>query len=257
MRMTSLIVLLAIVGGIGYVLIFKRDWIFSKAKEGLQLAQGYTPAKSPREAMELFMKAVKERNYDAASKYVTGDYEEKLRKAHAGASELGGLIDAIHTTIEDKGFKDEKVTFVLYNLDPFPKNFKIGEIKETKDKDKAVGAFVLEQINLGNAPPPEIKSLDFKMFTNGLRNPVVGPNPTKPGVIALEIKAVKKGEGDEKQWLIDVPMNQVQHDQILYFTDHYKRYVSGMKEFRDRLRQGRYLKDQVLRELTEVLRASK
>lgn len=255
--MTSLIVLLAIVGGAGFVLIFKRDWLFSKVKEGTQLLEGYTPAKSPREAMELFMKAVKARNYDAASKYVTGEYEEKLRKAHAGASELGGLIDAINLTIDDKGFKDEKITFVLYNLDPFPNNFKVGDVKETKDKDKALGAFVLEQINLGSAPPPEIKPLDFKMFTNSLRNPVVGPNPTKLAVITLEIKAVKKGDSDEKHWIIDVPMNQLQHDQILYFTDHYKSYVGGMKEFRDRLRQGRYLKDQVLRELTDVLRASK
>ena len=104
-------------------------------------------------------------------------------------------------------------------------------------------------------PKHEISSsVDFKMFTNCLRNPVVPPLPTVPA-IKLKIKAVPKD--DEKHWLIEVPMSQINHDQILYFTEHYKSYVQGMGEFRDRLRQGRYLKDQVFRELTEVLRQSK
>lgn len=254
MRLTSLIVLLAIVGGAGYVLIFKRDWLFSKAKEGIQLAQGYTPAKSPREAMEQFMKAVKARDYDAAARYCTGDYEEKLRKAHKGASTLGSLIDDINSQIDDKGFRTEKTTFLLYFLDPFPTNFAIGELKEDKkDPDKAIGYYKLEQINIGLQPPTDVKSVDDKMFTQCLRNPVISPLIVKP--MPIEIKAVNKD--GEKHWFIHAPMTELNHAQILYFIDHYKAYVEGMSDFKTRLRQGRYLKDQIYNELSGVLRQSK
>jgi hypothetical protein len=254
MRLTSVIVLLAIVGGAGYVLVFKRDWLFSKVKEGTQALEGYTPAKSPREAMELFMKAIKKRNYDAAAKYCSGDYEEKLRKAHAGASEVGGLIDDINGQIDNQGFRTDKTTFLLYHLDPFPNNFKIGDVKEDKkDADKAVGYFVLELIDIGLKPPSESNSLDVKMFTQCLRNPVISPILIK--TTPLEIKAVTKD--DERHWLINAPMNPLYHEQILYFIDHYKSYVRGLSQLKTRLRQDRYLKEQVFPDLVDVLKQSK
>src|SRR5262249_42743394 len=49
MRLTSLLLLVAIVGGAGYVLVFKRDWLFKKVQEGTELAQGYSAAGTPQE----------------------------------------------------------------------------------------------------------------------------------------------------------------------------------------------------------------
>ncbi len=262
MRLTSLIVLLAIVGGAAFCLIHgpTREMIFGKAKELGQQARGFGVAKTPREAVDLFVRAVKERDYAAAAKYCSGDYADKLRKAHAGASELGGIIDGINSQIDDKGFKQDEITILLGALDPFPSNLKIGDVKELKDKEgksKDLAATVfLPEINPNLQPirATELQSLDQKMlvlYANCLRSPILGP----PLGTAMKIKAL--GAGDDRHWEIDVPMTQFQHDAITYYMDHYKAYVQGMSNFRDHIRQGRFLKDDLPRELKDVLRRSK
>jgi hypothetical protein len=248
MRLVSLVVFITIVGGAVYLVAFKRDWLFEKAEEGLRLAQGYTPAKTPRQAMEQFLKAVKERNYKAAAIYCTSEYAETLKKAHAPAADLGSLIDKAQTAMEDKWGRIEKATYVLRQLDPWPTCIKIGDVKEQNGKELAYGIFMPDLASPLQAPTPmEVQRLDPRMFANCLAMPVVG--------VKLAIKP--EGAGDDKHWVIHVPMVQLQHDAVQYFLDHYKSYVHGMNEFRDRINRDTMLKDQVATDLINVLAASK
>src|SRR5262249_1640411 len=77
----ALIIVVGVIGGAGYVLVFEREWLFGLFRKGIQQAKGYTPAKTPQEAMDKFKAAVKERDYESAALYCGPDYAEQLRKA--------------------------------------------------------------------------------------------------------------------------------------------------------------------------------
>src|SRR5262245_27012338 len=146
MRVTSLLILAAIVGGIGYVLIFQRDWLFNLFNKGGDLAAGYTDAKNPQEAIDLFTKAIKARKFKTAAKYVKGNYKEQLERAHDAASSMGAVIDRIVTYAKNKGFDSEGAMTILYNLDPFPPYFSPAgaPVKDKKDETKAIGNLKME-----------------------------------------------------------------------------------------------------------------
>src|SRR2546423_1158038 len=73
-------------------------WFLTKDNMDKTLAgaKGYTKATTPDEAMNKFREAIHARDYQSASYYCTKGYGEALKKSHAKASELGGLIDKIH-----------------------------------------------------------------------------------------------------------------------------------------------------------------
>ena len=255
MKLVSLIILAAIVGGIAYVLVFQRDWLFKKGGEVVLSAQGYTAAKTPRDAMEKFVKAVKERNYNAAAVYCTNEYADKLKKAHTAAKALGSEIDTVSSYVDEKGFRNDKTTFLLRALDPFPTNIKIGKVEDAKDKTPAFGIFVLEPLPAFDNPAAivnmqqEVSGLDPKMFV--LYSHALGIAVGTP----IELK--NEGEGDNKAWRIDYKVPPVQHDGIEYLIGHYKCYVEGLNTFRDEVRQGRHLKDALAGELLRVFGSCK
>jgi hypothetical protein len=259
MRLISLLILVAIVGFGAYV-YFCTDWL-SKAKKEVDKAirthvEGFGPAKSPREAMDQFLKAVKKRNFKAAAVYSTKDYADALIKSHDGASALGDEIDYVRSYLDDKQLASDKTTQLLFLLDPFPAAYlEVGDVKEVKgkkdEKAKQLGAFVFK-------PPvitqgfrlDDLKSLDPKIV--GL-NAVGAPTVANLGV--HEIKS--EGEGDEKVWKIDFPVPQPVREAVDYFNSNYKRYVSGMQKFRTTLRTESMLKDKIAPELLDVLIKSK
>ncbi|HMF18431.1 MAG TPA: hypothetical protein VKE98_14570 [Gemmataceae bacterium] len=233
-----------------------------KAEEAFrEHVEGYGPAKSPREACEQFLKAVQARNYKAAAVYSTKDYGDKLTKSHAGARDLGLAIDRVNKKLEDKQFKTDKSTQLLFLLDPFPAEYlKIGDVKEIKgknDEKKQVGVFLF-------TPPPitegyrdnELKGLDPKLFFGyRLPAPVLAPALAAPAVGMVAIKS--EGEGETKVWKIDFQVPQVVHDGIEYFNSNYKRYVQAVDSFRDDLNRETFLKDKVAPELLSKLTSSK
>ena len=165
MRPISLLILVAIVGGGAYVFFFKPEWIGMAEKKAKETLLGYGPATSPREAMEKFHKAVKERKYDYAALYCSGDYAAKLINATTAAAKLGAAIDRVNTQIDEKGFKSPKITQVLLTLDPYPNIFKIGDVKESKDPGIASGTFISDMEPLPLIPNNELTGMDPKMFT--------------------------------------------------------------------------------------------
>jgi hypothetical protein len=259
MRLISLLILVAIVGGGAFVFFFKPEWIGmaqKKAKEAFQThVEGYGPAKSPREAMDQFLKAVKARNYNAAAVYATKDYAEELTKAHDGARALGEAIDKVSSYLEEKQLGSEKATQLLVMLDPFPAAYLEGSVKEVKGKKdenaKQVAAFLFKPPAFPQGyRPDELRSLDPKII--GL-NALGAPTLSNLGLHQFK----SEGEGDAMAWKIDFQVNEQVHEAIKYFNSNYKRYVSAMDNFRTTLRTGNMLREKVAPELLEVLGSSK
>src|SRR5262245_549543 len=138
MRLTSLLVLLAIVGG-GIYVVFFTDWL----KKGEDILKGYHDAKSPQEAMDLFRKAIQARQYETAAKYCTGAYAEQLKRAHTAAREMGTTIDQLYAQMEKKGFNSDKAVSALNKLDAFPTWFKV-KLTLKQNEDKATGRYGVE-----------------------------------------------------------------------------------------------------------------
>jgi hypothetical protein len=257
MRLVSVLILVAIVGGIAYFLIYRKEDV-SKLKKEVQTAfqthvQGYAPAKTPREAMEQFLKAIKERDYTAAAVYSTNEYADKLRRANTACNALGRAIDNANQIIDDKGFKTDKVTQLLVLVDPFPPYVKIGEVKEVEGKQ--VGVFILELPKLEEPFTSIPPRLDKKLlqYSNALRAPLVLNGLLQPTL--LEIKSER--DGNNKAWKIDFKVPQPVHDGIEWYMNNYKSYVEGINAFREEVRQGRFLKDKLADELLEKLIESK
>ena len=187
--------------------------------KGLATAAGYTPAKSPQEAMDQFRKAIQERKYKFAAIYVTKPYGEQLERAHDSAKELGEKIDRIRNFGDNKKILSDKVKLALYRIDPFPTNFKSGAAPK-QEGDKATGKYVWELQKLENPGAnifEDVQSMDAQMFKNVLR-----------GTFFLgQLNLVKVGD----DWKIDVPMNPVWEADISHFVEHSKTHVTGLDGF--------------------------
>src|SRR5258708_4363536 len=120
MRVVVLVIVLLIVGAVGYVGLsiwqeMQPIWGF------FQMARGYSPAKTPEEALEKFAKAVKERDYVSASEYCAGEYGKQMHKGAAAAKALGVAIDNLEQNMVNENIKSNKCKVWLRRLEPFPK----------------------------------------------------------------------------------------------------------------------------------------
>src|SRR5947209_15356607 len=229
MRLTSLIILLALVGG-GIYVVFYTDWL----KKGQEAVQGYHDAKTPQEAMDLFRKAIQNRKYDTAARYVTAAYGEQLKRAHTAASEMGEVIDKLYKQMKNKGYNPDKAVTVLNMLDAFPTWFKVKDTPKEKD-GKAYGIYTPEEktqvtANLGNVG----QSWDKEMFTGPLVPAMLsGPfGLLKEGVVEI----VKEGDA----WKLNIPLAPGQSNRIGYYIDHYKGYHTALSGVSSNFNNQRY-----------------
>jgi hypothetical protein len=256
-KVSTLIVLLVVVGGIAFVGlaytgvisvgIFNRKTLTEAEENVSRKVAGFTEAKTPGDAMDKFMDAIQKRKYSYAAHYVTGRYSDLLRKANKEAAELGGVIDGILSYAKEKGIASDKTKQALFLLDPFPKTFKIGSAPAAKG-DKTVGLYVWEGLglkdynsNLGN----DANTLDGKMFQN-----VLCPR----AVFAGPIEIVKEGE----EYKLNIPVPAGMDASVDYFVASYKAYVTGMSNFRLWMTNDRFSSATDLeKDLFEALRKAK
>ena len=228
MRVSSLIILLAVVGVVGFIAIFKRDWFFSNVDKGRQYAAGFTPAKTPAEALDRFREAIQKREYKFASTYCTGPYAELLAKSHDGAAAVGHSIDHIRNYMKDKGLQTDKSVLLLHYLDPFPANFTIkGTPSQTGDK--ATAAYVWEVVPLKN-PATDVRSMMRDL------DPVLFQNVLMPYTLARGFDVVKEGE----HWKLSVPVPQGMPVAVAHFNDKWKTYRTTLSNFGTYMTNGRY-----------------
>jgi tetratricopeptide (TPR) repeat protein len=135
--------LLGIIGTVAYLAIFKRDEVIALFNKVKKEAQGYKEARTPDEAMEYYNKALEARNYEAAADYATGEYGVQLRKVAGKAEKLAKAIDDFKYAMEKHNVKSDKVTRMLADKEPFPKKYKVDNIKQVGE-DGAVAAVQVE-----------------------------------------------------------------------------------------------------------------
>ncbi len=137
------VVALLLIAGVAYLGLFKRQAILGLFKEAKLSVKGYTPAKSPEEALDHFKDAVKDRDYEAAATYCGGDFVEQINKAAPGAKVLGTAIDNLLHNMDQEGIKSDKVKLVLRLIEPFPRQMKVVDVKK-RGEDYALAVLVEE-----------------------------------------------------------------------------------------------------------------
>jgi hypothetical protein len=233
--------------GVAYLTLFKRDAVMSLASQGALAAQGFTPAKTPSEALDSFRKAVKDRNYAAAEMYLGGDYAEQFHKGAKNGQNLGVAIDNLSHTMETTGTKSDKVKLVLRLLDPFPSTLKVLKVEPTGDK----GAYAVLTEESGS--PLEIQgnfqdwTVDPRMFRSLFRSV-----PTD-GRVELR----KEGDSANGQWKIYLPVTPPLRLCVDYLADNGSNYVNAISRVKEDLKNDATTKESLENALKKALEESK
>ncbi len=212
MRATTLIVILALLGGVGYLVIFKRGAV-SKT------LGGYSKANTPQEAADLFKKAIEAREYTIAAGYCTKEYGEQLTRGASAATDLAVAIDNLQYQLKERGLERDETKLALFLLDPFPKNITILVSKESGANADATLTFALppggnSQASAGKwALKPEM----FQAFTRSMV--YTAPTTVK----------VKLANDPTLGWQFDFPADPALQVRVAYLNDKAKNYVNAMK----------------------------
>jgi hypothetical protein len=217
MRVSSLVVLLLVVGGILYLVFMPPAW-FTERKRSLM---GYGAAETPTDAIDKFIKAVKKRDLETAATFCTGDYAAHLKRGAAAAAEIGPVIDGIDAYMRNKGLATDKAVLYLTWLDPFPTHIKMGAAPNQKD-NVAVGFVVEENIYPGNefVKFTEVRGVDPQMY----RRVLMPSNLFHPKGFEM----VK----DEAGWKLKFPLPAEQVQTLDHYLNNYKSYHTGLTVFR-------------------------
>jgi hypothetical protein len=231
--------------GIAYLALFQRPAIMSLFSQGALAAQGYTPAKTPSEAMDGFKKALKERNYAAAEIYLGGDYSEQFHKGAKNGQNLGVAIDNLFNAMDKTGTKSDKAKFVLLLLDPYPANIKVLEVKSSGEK--TAYATIAEE----SGAPLEINSgfqdwkVDPRMFRSLMRS--TGP----------QVELRKEGDGDKAQWKIYLPVTPDLRLCVDYLAENGSNYVNAINRVKEDVKNDATTKESFENALKKALEESK
>lgn len=235
--------LLAALGIGGYLVLFKRD----KLKELAEDVQGYSAAKTPKEAADKFREAIKNRNFKAAAKYCTDRYATELKKGADAAGELAQALDDLTSRMVQSGVMTDELKIILYLYDPFWKDITITIAKETDTEAEATLVIdglkfegqgrAYESWNLAS------KNTVMRAFTYGW--------PMPPAELKVKIK--KEGEGDKMQWRIDFPVSEKLQASVTRLNDYYKDYVNPIKIISQEIKNDPTTKENVKKRLKELL----
>jgi hypothetical protein len=243
MRSILAIVLLGAAGGGGYYL-WKHNGDVNKAAADVKRdlggavdqASGYPDAKTPKEAGDLFRKAIKERKYDMAARYCTDKYAEMLRKGDQGAAKFGEAIDNVSYQMSQRSVMTDEMKIVLFCLDPFPKDVSLTVSNET-DKEAWV-TIAPEGIRLtGSSHEFDAWKIDHQMFG------------TMYASLPPRVKAVKQGE----VWKLDFPAPPVLQTSVTRLNDRYRTYVQKLEILTREIKNEADTKENVKKRMKELL----
>ena len=226
---------------VAYLGLFQRAAVMSLFAQSKLAAQGYSPAKTPSEALDSFRRALKERNYEAAELYLGGDYAEQFHKGSKNGQKLGVAIDNLFSAMETTGTKSDKVKFVLRWLDPFPTDVKVVDVKQSGD-GRAYAVLAEE-----TGAPLEIRGdfygwrVDPRMFRSLCRS--VGPQ--------VELR---KESGD--QWKIYLPVTPDLRLCVDYLADNGSNFANAIDRVKEDLKNDATTKESLENALKEALEQS-
>ncbi len=205
-RTVILVVVLGLLAGGAYLFFFK-------SKDTLRFAKGYKKADTPQVAADMFTKAIKDRDYESAADYTTRDYAEQLRRGHKAANKMATNLDNMMYQMEKRDFLRDESKYVLFQLDPFYKDFAIAVSKEAGDKAEAVLTFNLPFLK-GGQPSAGTWQLKPELFQTYIYN----LNFTSPTTVTVPM-VKEKGE-----WKFDFPANTFLQARVAYLNDKHMHY---------------------------------
>jgi tetratricopeptide (TPR) repeat protein len=167
----------------------------SAAQQAGLSGEGFKPAGSPQEALELFRECLRARDYAAAARYCGGDYAAELNRSAAAAAKLGKAIDELSGDIETVGINSGKVRVVLAELEPFPREFKISGVKQSS-AERAVARLDLQTL----------KAEDIDQFAAEVKKWQVDPriiSALAPAVQNVDLEIRREG----KEWKLHLPVD--------------------------------------------------
>lgn len=239
------IALIVIVAGVAYLGIFKWDWVASWFQSAKEAAQGYTDAKTPQECLDLFQKAIKDRDYDMAAKYCGGDYHHQIKKAASEAEALGEAIDDLLYVMKDNGVKSPEINFVLFWLDPYPKPISV-QIDE-KNEASATATITPEVPTNMNRAGLSGLSVDNRMGNILIQG--------VPGKVTLK----NAGKEDEPAWKIHFQMPKTLPASVTFFVDNASNTKNAIDNIKNNMkRDATYrelgsLKSEVTKQLNDAI----
>jgi hypothetical protein len=230
---------------VAYLGLFQREFVKGWFGKMTREAKGYTPAETPREALDKFREAVANRDYDAAATYCGGEYAEIMRKCSKAAEEFGKSIDSLQSNMDSQGIQSDRARLVLMLMEPFPTKFKVGEIKQ-QGEDRAY-ATILEDTG---AP----LKLDGR-YENWNLDPLMIRSLARG--LSQHVELRREGEGDRKYWRIYFPVTPILNLTSDQLVQKYKNYVRALDKVKYEVKNDPVTKSDVERRLKEELEEAK
>ncbi|MEZ6142750.1 MAG: hypothetical protein R3B84_19485 [Zavarzinella sp.] len=248
-----------VIGGLLAVLGVGAFLYFYKKEDTLELKDklaGYGSATTPDECVTRFQKAIKERNYKMAAKYVSAEYAEQFVKAAEAAEAFGEAIDDLDARLEQSGVKSDEAKLMLYFLDPLPKTT---EVKLAKTGDtEAVASITItcpNAVGLKDAHLFSDDSLDARIMGALFRNNAFAFNAPATYSYVTNPKLVQ--EGEKKYWKIQLVVNPVLRARVDFLNANYKEYVNILNKLSSDVKTDATTKSNVNVEFANLLREAK
>jgi hypothetical protein len=251
MQASKALVILVVVGVIVAfgVFLFAPNLRPAFVDKWFKTAQGITPAKTPREALEKFHERIKARDYKNAALYVGGPYAEEMKISGDAGTELANAVDNVLTAMDNKNLNSPQAKLVLALLQPFPKDMKIQDVKHKEGEDKATAQleFDIGGVSLSEARFKENWNVDPRIFL------ALFPKPAWTGLAELKLE----GDGKDKGWRIQLPLTPPVRESASYLKANYGNYVSALNGFSRDIKNNPYTVDNLVNELKKALEESK
>jgi hypothetical protein len=192
-------------------------------------ARGLTPAKTPTEALEKFRDCIRKRDYKSAVIYCGGEYAEYLRRDAKAAKSLCEAIDDLLHNVEDVAHINSPVgKQVLLQLEPFPKEFAIEDVKTSSDETTASARIRDQSFEALRVEKPEYwTEVDERIIRS------LWPGDLPRGLFLMQIDVELKYEGEkEKAWKIHFPVTDVLRAKADYLKQNYGNYTRGLESIK-------------------------
>jgi hypothetical protein len=240
-KMILLLLVLTLIAGVVYVAVFERDRVMGlfdqgaqQAKQTIHEARGFTPARTPEEALQKFREAIKARDYEAAASYLNSEYAEQMRRAAPAARSLATAIDAVEGGITSPDLKSDQVVCMLRLLEPFPAQIR-WEAIQLEGEDRARTG-VYESPRLPLTQPSHGKWQIDEQIPRALAVEWVMQPPS--GRFPLELK--REGQGETTAWKIHVPVTDRLRKSVDRLVEKYPGYVKNLDDVRRQLLDHKY-----------------
>jgi hypothetical protein len=244
-KMLTLIGIVIVLGAAGYggLSFWQRGQVWG----WYQAVRGYGPAKTPDEALEKFCKAVKDRDYETASEYCTGDLALELRRTAPAARAMALAIDNLKHNMDQEGVQSNKAKWVLNRLQPFPADVKVTGIKKDGE-DRAVATLVEDygSLTMVDWNDWSVDRPAFRGLCGGLTGKFALGQP-------VNVELAREGGA----WKIQMDITSDLRFGMAKVRDTYQNYVRGLDKVKYEIKRDAATKNDLEQRLKEELEGAK